>query len=418
METIIRDVMVNYLDEHDLLCKHQHGFRKKHSTGLQILECFNDWTEAIEAGDCVDVCYVDFARAFDTVSIPKLLHKLSAYGFKGQLLMWLTEFLTDRKLAVKVGNSFSNTITQISGIAQGTSIGPLCFSLFINDLPKCLKFSKCKLFADDAKIYFRYNVFASTDKFQSDLNLLAEWARRWQLDISVNKTFLLYLGKNNVRHIYKLNDIDIKCVEVVKDLGVYVSSDLAWHSQCVEAARKANSVANAILHAFVCDDITVYMKAFNAYVRPILEFNCYVWSPVLCSDIDLIENVQKTFTRRAFYKCNLPRMSYNERLKYLKLDSLELRRIVLSLCTFYNVYHGYVSCNILNDFLPAPMYLRGNRCRLFLPFCKSKVRKEYFTFKILPLWNALPDIVVRSNVLTAFKLRLHDCDFTRYLRWT
>ena len=93
MESIIKDRMVKHLEDNKLLSPCQHGFRKHHSTGLQILECMNDWTKAVELGDCADVCYVDFARAFDSVSIPKLLHKISAYGFKGNLLNWLTDFL-------------------------------------------------------------------------------------------------------------------------------------------------------------------------------------------------------------------------------------------------------------------------------------------------------------------------------------
>ena len=106
----------------------------------------------MELGDCVDVCYVDFTRAFDTISIPKLLQKTSAYGFKGKLLKWLTDFFKERKLCVNINNVMSETISQTSGIAQGTSLEPLSFSLYINDLPSCLKCSICKLFADDAKL--------------------------------------------------------------------------------------------------------------------------------------------------------------------------------------------------------------------------------------------------------------------------
>ena len=96
-----------------------------------MLESLNDWTKAVELGGCVDVCYVDFARAFDTVSILKLLHKISANGFKGKLLKWFTDFFNERKLCININNFMSETITQTSGIAQGTSLEPLSFSLYI-----------------------------------------------------------------------------------------------------------------------------------------------------------------------------------------------------------------------------------------------------------------------------------------------
>jgi hypothetical protein len=77
----------------------------------------------------------------------------------------------------------------------------------------------------------------------------------------------------------------------MKDLGVFISSDLSWHANVLEVCRKANFVCNTILHSFKSHDILLYMRAFDTYVRPIVEYCCYVWNPTLCYDIDLIENV-------------------------------------------------------------------------------------------------------------------------------
>ena len=408
MEAIIRDVVMSHLNENDLLTEYQHGFRKQHSTGLQLLQCFNDWTAAIDQGYCVDICYIDFAKAFDTVSIPKLLLKMSAYGIKNQLLSWMTEFLSDRIMRVKVNNRYSNAVTQTSGIAQGTCFGPLCFSLFVNDLPLQISNSKCEMFADDVKVYKIFSTPCETFNLQDDLNSICEWANTWQLQISIPKTFIVHLGYLNPCHDYRLSDNVIVSKCEVKDLGINISNDLSWHSQCIEYARKANSVANAILHCFECTDINVYMKAFDTYVRPIVEFNCYVWNPVLKMDIALIENVQKCFTRRAFYKCGLPRITYSERLLFLERESLEKRRMILSMCVFYDIYYGHVHCNILDNFRVPVLSLRGNDCRLFMPFCKTNIRKIFFSFRILHVWNSLPNVIVTSNVKTAFKQRIQE----------
>ena len=115
-------------------------------------------------------------------------------------------------------------------------------------------------------------------------------------------------------------------------------------------------------------------------------------------------------------------MSYIERLSYLRernimCDTLELRRLQLSLCTFYNIYRKHVCCDVLDNFRPGALYLRGNSCRLYVPFCKTKVRKEFFTFKLLSFWNSLPESVVSSNVTNAFKWRLGEIDFNEFLRW-
>ena len=173
MEAIVRDCMMLHVSNNDTLSEHQHGFLKGHSTGLQILECLNEWTLESESGKCVNICYVDFCRTFDTVSIPKLLYKLSAYCFQGRPLTWLDAFLVNGKLCVKVGNSLPDCLTQASGIAQGTCLGSICFTLYFNDLPSVLKFCTCKfffkLFADDAKFSRAFFQDKCTDCIQDDL---------------------------------------------------------------------------------------------------------------------------------------------------------------------------------------------------------------------------------------------------------
>ena len=158
------------------------------------------------------------------------------------------------------------------------------------------------------------------------------------------------------------------------------------------------------------------MKAFDVYVRPLVEYCSYVWNPTLQCDIDLLENVQRCFTRRAFYKCNLNRMSYPDRLKVLNICTLEHRRLMLSLGIFYKIYHKFVKCNILQSYHAPSLVLRGHTCRLFVPFCRSTIRKKYFVFKILPIWNKLPNAVVNTNVFISFMNYLHEFDLSDYLR--
>ena len=417
MESIIKTAMIKFLNMHNFISSHQHGFLRGHSTGFQILECLNQWTKAIDVGDCIDVCYIDFSRAFDTVSIPKLLLKLHGYGFKSELFNWLNAFFSDRKLCVKVNSVFSDCITQTSGIAQGSCLGPLAFLLYINDLPQQLQFSNCSLFADDVKVYYCFKANECTDPFQIDLNAIATWAKVWQLTISVTKTILLHIGNKNPKNSYIINGQKVTYKDCVRDLGVYVSSDLSWRSHCVEMCRKANGVAHAILHMFKTNNINIYMKAFDAYVRPIVEYCSYVWNPSLKCDIDMVENVQKSFTRRAFYKCDLNRTSYLGRLQFLKRSTLEYRRITMSLSIFYQIFHNFVSCNVLHNFNPPHVQLRGHSKQIFIPFCKTSVRKNFFTIRMLPLWNGLPSSVVDSNVTNAFLRRLDECDFTKFLRF-
>ena len=132
-------------------------------------------------------------------------------------------------MSVKVNGTLSNSFPQTSGVAQGTSLGPLCFLIYINDLSMHIKNCILKLFADDAKIYFCYPRGNWSDLLQIDLNNITQWALLWQLTISIEKTCMLYLGNGNSRNVYVLNNVNLTVVDSVKDLGVIVTSDLSWH---------------------------------------------------------------------------------------------------------------------------------------------------------------------------------------------
>ena len=121
-----------------------------------------------------------------------------------------------------------------------------------------------------------------------------------------------------------------------------MSNDLSWRFHCTEVAKHANKIANVILHSFSAHCIDVYMKTFDVYVMPILEYCCFLWSPVYVRDMAMIENVLQAFTRRVFYKCGIAKMSFSERLKYVKHDCIAYRHLLLSLVMFFNIFKKYV----------------------------------------------------------------------------
>jgi hypothetical protein len=146
---------------------------KSHTTATQLLECTNDWSEEIENGNCIDVGCIDFCRAFDNVSISKLMYKLSCYGFSEKLHAWLSNFLSDTIFCIKINACTLTCFEQLSGILQGSVLGTFCFNVYINDITKCVRHNTCKLYGDDAKVYNSFNEAVSSNNLQTALDSIA-----------------------------------------------------------------------------------------------------------------------------------------------------------------------------------------------------------------------------------------------------
>ena len=155
MERIIVQQLTQYLLKLNIISDAQHGFIDKRSTCTNLLVCFNDWTLALQDHCGVNVVYIDFAKAFDSISHVKLIHRLKSYGISDLLLQWIQNFLTGRYHCTRVGNVLSDSVHLLSGVVQGSGLGPLLFVLYINELAEILRTYGVivRLFADDLKMY-------------------------------------------------------------------------------------------------------------------------------------------------------------------------------------------------------------------------------------------------------------------------
>ena len=199
MERIIVDQLLIYLQQNDIISSEQHGFLARRSTCTQLLDTVHDWVLDINRHLRIDCVYIDFAKAFDTVSHSKLLTKLNGYGVEYELLNWVSSFLSGRTQQVCIGNELSNGILVESGVPQGSVLGPLAFLLYINDIVNCnLGLTKCKLFADDSKFYCTQDLTISNHDLSSTLTMFEHWAGTWQMSIAFHKCYVQSIGNLNI----------------------------------------------------------------------------------------------------------------------------------------------------------------------------------------------------------------------------
>ena len=168
--------------------------------------------------------YLDFQKAFDTVPHHRLLTKLKSYGIQGKLLGWINSFLTGREQRVVLNGTSSERAHVSSGIQQGSVLGPILFTICINDLPDILH-NTSKLFADDTKIYSTVYTQEDQKSLQEDLYRLENWSNLWLLKFNKDKCKHLHLGKI-VDSTYRLFGQEIQKVTDEKDLGIYIDSQL------------------------------------------------------------------------------------------------------------------------------------------------------------------------------------------------
>jgi len=411
MESIIKDAMLSYIESNDLITEHQHGFVSGRSCLTNLLEVLESWTRILDSGYGVDVIYLDYKKAFDTVPHRRLLQKLSMFGIDDSSLQWILSFLEDRQMRVTIRGSCSHWVEVISGVPQGSVLGPLLFLIYVNDLPTWIK-TNIKMFADDTKLWNLIQQESDSQDLQEDLDRLRDWSNKWLLDFNIEKCKVMHVG-HKLATSYSLSRTDgipSKLVEVdeEKDLGVILTNDLKAGRQCREAARKAMNVLRTIKRHFVRLDKATFLILYKSYVRPLLEYSIQAWSPHLKKDINCLEQVQKRATKLVV---GLKKREYADRLRALGLTTLEKRRVRGDLIETFKIVTNREKVEMEDFFVSnnSNYNLRGHQFKMVVQRSRTIIRSSFFSQRVINTWNGLPSTVVSASSVNNFKNRLDDC---------
>ena len=260
--------MINHMVTNNLLRASQHGFLPGRSTLTCMLEYMETLTKWWDEGKSFDVIYCDFAKAFDKVPWQRLLAKMQGMGISGNYLGWVRNWLTGGRLqSVVLNGKQSSWVEIVSGVIQGSCLGPALFLIFINDIDTAVDLTASILskFADDTKWARVIESEEDRKTFQAGIDGLARWSRDWQLLFNEEKCKIMHFGTNNQNFKYSMNSKELGEVQAEKDVGVTVTTSLMPSKQCSTAAAKANGILGQISRAVKTRDKRTFIQLYKVY---------------------------------------------------------------------------------------------------------------------------------------------------------
>ena len=408
LEKLISKRVMEHLLINNIIPRQQHGFLKGKSTATNLLESLNIWIEMQEHNVPVDVIYLDYSKAFDTVPHQRLVLKLQSIGIRGNLLNWISHFLVGRKQRVVVNGVMSDWIKVLSGVPQGSVLGPLLFLIFVSEIPDLVE-NFISLFADDTKLYGR-NCGSS---LQEDLTKLVDWTKMMQMNFNASKCKVMHLGKQNLCIPYTMMNknnepCQLERTSVEKDLGVHIDDKLSFQQHIVNQVNKANRALGALKHTFKYIDKHSFKYLYKSLIRPHLEYASVAWFARFKYSEDMIERVQRRATKIV---PELKHLSYSTRLEVLELPSLSFRRKRADVLQMFKFMHGFDSFDFdyTCEICERPVFqkamlssTRGHPFKLQHHLC-GNMKKHSFFGRVIPVWNKLTSKTVCSETVNAFK---------------
>ena len=263
MEKEVHKILVNHIDINPgLRNPNQWAYRKNSSTEALLLHRTETWRKAVDSNRVVGVVFIDFKKAFDSVPHHQLLLKLQRAGISGNLLLWIRNYLCDRRQFTKTGLCDSERESVDYGVPQGSVLGPLLFALFCDDLPDCARHDdeKLEMYADDTTLT---SIGETVDqvilKLNETLGFESEWCYKNGMTVHPAKTEAMLIKRGTFvgpLPPVQLNGSLVKWVKKAKSLGMTLDNKLKWngHTENVKLAfvRKLNLLNQWVSFQNIC----------------------------------------------------------------------------------------------------------------------------------------------------------------------
>lgn len=409
LENHLKKHILNHFNEFSLFHPNQSGFRPNHSCHTALTNLVDQWLTNINNNEITGVLFVDFAKAFDVIDHTLLIRKLKAYGLSHNTLKLMSSFLSDRKQMVSVDRVKSQLLPISYGVPQGSVLGPILFSIYINDLPLFIE-PPCELFADDTTIHTKHHrIERVSSSLQQSINDIVTWSELNHMCLHPQKTKYIVITTRQKRQnllptrspLY-INGVMIEEVSHHKVLGLIIDNNLSWSQHvmmtCKTLSKKIHQLSR-IKHFLNKHCRKLF---FHAYIEPHVNYASTIWDSAS-------ENVLKqlmSLHRRALKLIHLKSSSLTVS-DYKDLDILPFKwKLIHNKALFmFKIMSGFAPPYLKQRFLTST--IRNNN-KIMVPLPRIDLFKSSLTYSGGCLWN---NILTSFNVhtsITVFKKRYHE----------
>ena len=400
LEHVIASNMMKHLDQYEILSDVQHGFRRSRSCESQLITTCTDFIDTMNANGQTDAILLDFSKAFDKVHHNCLMTKLEHYGISNGTHSWIKSFLKNRSQRVMVENNLSSSLPVLSGVPQGTVLGPLLFLIYINDMPETVsEGTKIRLFADDSLLYREIKSPKDSAILQEDLNKLQKWEGDSKMQFHPGKCQVIRITKKikTISHDYTVHNEKLKRTQKAEYLGLTLDEKLSWNSHIDKICGRANSKINFLKRNISNCPKEIKEKCYNVFVRPMLEYCATVWDPHTQQNINKLEQIQKRACRFVNNKYDKEE-SISNMLRSSNWTSLKERRAKKKAITLFKAQQGITTIPI-NKLKTNPRKEKS----FILPPSRIDGHLNSFFPSAIRMWNSLPKTTRNIDSLDQFK---------------
>ena len=418
-EKLVYKQLINYIEKHDIFFQFLFGFRKGHSTAQAVSEIADNLREAIDNNLYTCGVFIDFSKAFDTVNHEILLKKLESYGIRGMPLKWFTSYLNNRQQYVAIGHTESPRQTMTCGIPQSSTLGPLLFLLYINDLPNCSETLTFRIFADDTNLFASARDLKSLEiLINSELEKVKVWCDVNKLSINFIKTNYMIIKSNRKASgsiEVKLQNIDgssylLERKDHIKYLGVMIDELLSWKYHISYTCSRISSnvgVISKLRHYLSISQLEqLYYNLIYPYlpyaiiaclsyaIIACLSYAIIAWESAYKTHLKRLQSKQNTVLRLMFFATTSGPYTESALPFFNLLDVLTVNNVYrLHALKFTHLWHkGHLPSLFDNLFQYASCWHTHNtRYASKQNFCKPRPRtnteKQIFCYQAIDLWR-------------------------------